>query len=257
MAAGAPIPIMVVEPPVSGKDTSVYGGEVQAVVSPVPSASPSSVTFTQTNTGAALTTPAPGVSTPTPPPGVVSQVQVNGVNVVQTQSAGTATADIGAPVNQAPTTPVYSYMSIEMSCINGSFSPGGLQPAYMHYIGWQWNGSSWVGDTNASTSDVYMDGPKCQDSLNPSESDYTIHIPGGDVRISTDTPFSSIIASQWSSTETSFDPNAIGLINPDGSVQCMVIGKTRDGSHVFKWDAANAGCQFGAIETSGSSVDGF
>lgn len=256
MSAATPIPIMVVEPPVANEDTSVYGGEVEAVVSPMPSSSPT-VSFSQNNSGAQLFTPQP-IGTPQPlPTGVIAQEVIDGTNVVQTQSAGTATATIGSPVNSTPSTPVYSYMSIDMSCVIGNFSPGAYRPPYEHHIGWKWDGTTWAPDDDATTADVYMDGPNCPDDPNPSESDYTVHIPGGDIRISTDTPFNSISASQWSNAETSYEPNANGMINPDGSVQCVVIGKTRDGSHIFKWDAANAGCMFGAIETSGSSVDGF
>lgn len=256
--AATPIPIMVVEPPVANKDTSVYAGDLQVVVSPMPSAVPS-VSVSQTDSGATIvSTPSPGPGqTPQPlPTGVIAQVQVNGANVVQTQSAGTASATVGAPINETPSAPVYSYMSIEPSCLTGMISPGGLQPAYAHHFGWQWTGTTWAPDDDVSSADVYMDGPNCT-AQNPSESGPIIHIPGGDVRISTDTPFNSITASQWSNAETSYDPNATGLVNPDGSFQCVVIGKTRDESHVFKWFAANAGCLFGAIETSGTSVDGF
>jgi hypothetical protein len=247
-----PIPVMVISSFQSGVDTSVYGGAVQAVVNPAPSASPP-VTFAQTNPDAVMVTPNPSASPEALPTGVVSQVYVNGTNAVQAQSGGTASATIGAPVNETPTTPVYSYMSIALDCGSG---PGGVAAGtaepYTNHFGWQWTGTTWAPDDDTSTADVYIDGPGCV-SDNQGEAQPTIHVPGGDTRLSTDTPFCSVLASQWVNSETSFVNPAIS--NPDGSYQLLIVGKTRDG-HVFKI-FPNHPFLFGAIETSGDSVDGF
>lgn len=261
--AATPPPIMVVSPPESGMDTSVYGGNMEAVVSPMPTAS-AATTFTQTNADAILQTPSPVPTGATPAPlptGVVAQAQIWGANTPQTQSSGVATATIGSPVDQSPTTPVYSYMSIALDC-NYSSSPVGygvVGGQYTLHFGWRWNGSQWIPDDDASTADIYIDGPHCLNSGNPSESDATVHIPGGDARVSTDSPFSSITVAQWQNAETSFTIGTVIQANPDGSNNGLVIGKTRAGL-IFKLfpNALQSGeGYFGGIEVSGSSIDGF
>jgi hypothetical protein len=258
--SGTPPPIMVVSAPESGIDASVYGGEVDAVVSPYPSASPS-VTFTQTNSAAAITTPAPPAEGQTPAPlptGVIAQVNVNGTNAVQTQSAGTATATIGAPVSAAPTTPIYSYMSIALDCYASGGIAGNNFGPYAAHFGWQWTGTTWTPDDDVSTADIYIDGPGCA-APNPTEASMTVHVPAGDIRLTTDTPFSSVAASAWVNSETSFTILQAITTNPDGSNTGFVIGKTAGGA-VFKLFPNALGTSagmFGGIEVSGDSVDGF
>lgn len=268
-APGAtPVPIMIVTAPDtnSGPESSAFGGEVQAVVSPMPSASPT-VTFSSTDAVAVINTPQPPVQGQTPqplPPGVVSQAFVNGNGAVQTQSAGNAAAVISAPVGESPTTAVYSYMSIALDCSPAS-AQSILPGATVNHFGWQWTGSTWIPDDNVATADIYIDGTNpgsgqpCM-APNPAESEITVHIPGGDTRITSDTPFSSVAASQWANTETSFTLLQAAQLNPDGSNNGFVIGKTRDGLHVFKLFPNAIGYTtgfFGAIGVSGDSVDGF
>lgn len=261
MDDATPIPIMVVEPPEISIDSSVYGGDLLVEVSPQPSASPT-VIVTQTNADATV------LSTPTPAPnqtpqpmasGVIADVSIKGANVVQGQSAGTATAAVGEPVNAEPTAAVYSYMSIALDCGSGPGGvAGGSASPYSNHFGWKYNGTTWVADDNVGDADIYVDGPSCV-ARNSSETYPTIHIPGGDTRLSTDTPFSAVSASQWSNSETSFVAEGInGMVNPDGSLQALVVGKTRDGSNTFKmFPNAFGNGMFGAIEVSGSGVDGF
>lgn len=259
MAAGSPLPIMVVSPLFAGMDTSVYGGNVQAVVSPVPSSSPA-VTFSQNNPNAVLQTPAPNGTPQVLPTGVVAQAAVFGANTPETQSAGTATANVGAPINETPTTPVYSYVSIALDCGPG---PGGIAAGsstpYTTHFGWKYNGSAWVADDDVNDADVYIDGPSCV-AQNTTESGLTVHVPGGDTRLSTDSGFNTLTAAQWTNAETSFTIAAAIATNPDGSNNGIVIGKTRDSVHVFKMFPNALGSTdgyFGAIEVAGVSVDGF
>lgn len=249
-------PIMVVSEPESGLDASAYGGQVEAEVSPLPAAPEPAVTFTQDNPNAVLSTPAPGASPQPLPTGIIAEAIVTGANAVQAQSAGTASATIGDPVNQTPTAPVYSYMSIVLDCNSGY---GVLGSAYTTHFGWKWTGSTWTVDDNVSDADVYIDGPSCV-AANPSESDVTVHVPGGDTRLSTDSAFNSVTASQWANGETSFTLTQAITSASDGSQTALVIGKTRDGSTTFKLfpNGLSAGQGFfGAVEVSGDSVDGF
>jgi hypothetical protein len=257
-ASATPVPIMVVSAPDANADVAVYGGAVQAVVSPEPAFTPS-VSFSQNNPNAVVVTPQPSASPQALPTGVIAQVFVNGTNTVQAQSAGTASAIIGAPVNQTPTTPVYSYMSVALDCHNPGDIAGGTSLGYAAHFGWKWTGSTWAPDDNVSDADIYVDGPSCVAS-NPSETVATIHIVGGDTRISTDTPFNAVSASLWANVETSFTTTTALMTNADGSVNALVIGKTRDGSHTFKLFPNEVGSNdgfFGAVEVSGSSIDGF
>jgi hypothetical protein len=260
-ASATPIPIMVVSSFQSGVDTSAYGGQVEAVVSPMPSVSPT-VTFTQTNANAkvvATPTPQPG-ATPVPlPTGVIAAEILASTSAVQAQSSGTASAQIGSPVNQTPTTPVYSYMSIALDCYPGPSNLVGAGSAnpYTAHFGWKWTGSTWAPDDNVSDADIYVDGPNCV-APNSSEGFATIHVPGGESQLSTDTPFSSVSASQtFSGTSVNLDP-VPPLTNADGSNNALIVGKTRDGLHVFKLFPNHLGFGiFGAVEVSGDSVDGF
>lgn len=253
-----PMPIMVVSPVSADMDASAYGGLVEAVVSPMPSAAPDT-TFSQTNPNAVLHSPAPGETTPS---GAVAFAQIFGANTPEQQSAGTATASIASPVNQSPSTPVYSYLSIDLECAWSFTSTPGTNAFSGAHFGWKYNGSQWIGDDNAADADIYLDGPGCSTtgSQNTSEANATIHIPGGDIRFSTDTPFVGLTASQWSSAETSFDLLVADTVNGDGSQNTVVIGKTRDGAHTFKLFPNSFGPTaqyFGAIEVSGAGVDGF
>jgi hypothetical protein len=257
-----PAPIMVTQPFYQGQ-TFATGGTVEALVSPLPSSTPQ-VTFSNTNTTTNIqtvsTTPAPNGSTPQPfPTGVVAEAVVSGSSVM-TQSSGTATANVGAPVNQAPSVPIYSYAGLAFDCTNASgYGYGIAGGEYTQDFGFQWNGSAWVPDNDPTTADVYIDGPSCEmmGSSNTSESGITMHIPGGDTRISTDTSYNTVSATQWQNAGTSFQLSLCLQLNADGSNDCLVVGKTRSGA-IFKLWPNNVGFgYYGAIEVSGSSVDGF
>lgn len=254
-----PIPIMVISAPEAKAIVNAVG-YVQAVVSPFPSAAPN-VTFTQTNPNAQIVpTPSPAPSsTPQPlPSGVIAQQYAQSTGI-QTQSAGTVSATIGSPVNAQPTTPIYSYMSIALDCYSPGDIAGGTSAGYAAHSGWQWTGSTWAPDDDISTADIYIDGPNCV-AKNPSESEATIHVPGGETRLSTDTPFTSVTVSQWANSETSFTTTQALAQNPDYSTNALVVGKTRDGARIFKlcpFAVEYNDGYFGAIEVSGDSVDGF
>lgn len=253
-SSSIPAPIMVVAPFFSGLNTSGYGGTAYAVVSPLPSASPPT-TFSQTNSNAVLTTPAPAPSGQTPAPlpsGAIASAIITSGSTVQAQVAGTATATIGSPVNAAPSTAVYSYMSIGLACQDQFQWDAGNN----NHWGWKWNGTTWVADDSPATDDIYIDGPACLRN-NPGEASTFVHVPGGDTRLSTDTAFYGVAASQWANSETSFA--LLSGTNPDGSSPYFVIGKTRDGQHTFKLYPNNAGppLYFGGIEVAGAGVDGF
>lgn len=264
MTGSTPIPIMVVSPLTSGMDTSAWGGTVQVVVSPMPLSSPST-SFALTDSDAVLQTPSPAPTGATPQPlpsGVIAQADVQSGSSPESQTAGVATATIGSPVNEVATTAVYSYLSIDLECKWSNTPVTGTNEYAGAHFGWSWNGSQWVGDDDVNTADIYLDGPGCRTagSTNTAEPNATIHIPGGDVRFSTDTGFSSLTASQWTNTETSFDMQVVDQVNPDNSQNTEVLGRTKDGLHTFKLFPNSFGPQaqyFGAIEVSGASVDGF
>ncbi len=245
MSVASPVPIMVVSAPESGIDASSFGGQVEAEVSPAPASTPA-VTFANTNPNAVLVTPNPSASPSPLPTGIIAQAIVKGSASVQSQVSGTASATIGAPVNQTPTASVYSYMSIALDANPG---PGGVAgPGYTAHVGWKWTGSTWTPDDNTADADVYIDASA------------VVHIPGGDTRLSTDTPFNAVAASQWANTETSFAISTAIQHNADGSNNGLVVGKTRNGSATFKLfpNTMEQGVgYFGAIEVAGASVDGF
>lgn len=254
LADTTPVPIMVLSTYTGGPADDGFGGQVYAMVSPLPSTSPS-VSYSTSTDSAKLSTPNPSESALPLPSGAIGYAYVNGTNATSPCS-GTASATIGSPVNESPTTKVYCYVPIAVDC---SYTPGtegygvGSGLYYQHF-GWQWNGTSWTPDDNATTADVYIDGPSCVD-VNSSETVPTIHIPGGDTRLSVATSFASVSATQWADSETSF---TIADANTDG----FVIGKTRDGSATFKWFSNTLepfpGGMFGGIETSGGAPgDGF
>jgi hypothetical protein len=155
-------------------------------------------------------------------------------------------------VNQTPATQVYAYRGIALYCampmISGAAS------------GWKYNGGTdWVPATNGQ-ADIYLSGPGC---TNPSgEAHPTLHIPGGATTISTDFAFCNLSASQWANTASTVDLGVINQMNPDGSFNAEIIGKTADGAHTFKlfpnsFGGISPGNYAGAVEVSGASVDGF
>lgn len=252
--AASPSPIMVLSTYTGGPTDDGYGGQVYAMVSPLPSASPS-VSYDSSTQGAALSTPNPAESPLPLPSGAIGYADVNGTNATSPCS-GTATATIGSPVNETPTTKIYCYAPIAVDC---SYTPGvegygvGSGLYYQHF-GWKWDGTSWAPDDDDTTADVYIDGPSCVD-VNAGETVPTIHIPGGDMRLAVSVSFAAVSASQWANSETSF---TLADANTDG----LVIGKTRDGSATFKWFSNSIqtypGGIFGGIETSGGAPgDGF
>lgn len=256
MVSGTPVPIMVVSP-MTAQDTigniggsNGFGGYVEAVVSPMPSSSPS-VTFTTDNPNSEFGTPGPSV---TLPPGVIAQEPIgSNPSAINVQSAGTASAAISAPVNQSPTTNVYTYRAISLEC--ASPLAAASSPA------WAWSGSTWNAVSTIAAADIYMTGPYCDAPFNSSESETTVHFPGGGVTISTDTPFSGIVATQWANTLTSADLAALITLNPDGSSNGEIVFKTSSGAVVKLFpNGISRGSNpdySGAVEVSGASIDGF
>lgn len=253
-APGAtPAPIMVVTAlaangTLDGSPSNIYGGTVQAVVSPAPSSSPSAA-FSNTNNAAVLGSISPA---PTLPANVVAEQNVTSGNVVDTQSAGTVTATISSPVNQSVQTPVYAYAPISVTCENPE--PAGSAP------GWAYVNSAWVTESTPAASDIYLTGPDCPGSFYAATADAALNFPGGGLLFSTDTPFSSLTASQWVATQTSVDMQTIDALNPDGSQNTELLAKTRGGA-IFKLFPNSFGPVpgdiSGAIEVSGNSIDGF
>ena len=255
-APGAtPVPIMVVTAlaangTLDGSPANVYGGVVQVVVSPLPSASPQ-VAFSNTNNAAVLATAAPT----TLPSGVIAQENVSSGNVVNTQASGVVTAAITNPISQSPQTQVYAYAPISISCANPE--PAGSSP------GWAYANGAWAPALSPGASDIYLTGPSCPGAFYATTPDPTyavLNFPGGGSTISTDTPFSSISATQWVNTETSVDLESINTPQPDGSFSGEVLAKTRSGS-IFKIFPNSfgpfPGDVSGAVEVSGASIDGF
>lgn len=251
MAASAnAIPIMVVSPiTTQGNVGAVYGGiggDVEVQVSPQPTSSPA-VTFSNTNAHAKLATPAPGTPQPLPS-GVVAQNPIFSDGTPNVQSAGAASAQIGPPVNQTATASVYTYLPISLECILQH--PGSASA-------WQWTGSAWA-TTDLAHADIYMSGPNC--ALASSEANAILHIPGGFTTFSTDVSFAGLTASQWTNTQTTLDMSTATQLNADGSTNDVIVGKTADGTHVFKLFPVSVGMNeeySGAVEVAGAGVDGF
>lgn len=258
--AGTPIPIMIVSPIDQGclpGDCTVQPfspqGVVQAVVSPQPASTPA-VSFTQTAAGVSIVptaSPAPS-STPNPlPTGVVGEAGVANNDTLNTQSAGTATATIGNPVNQQPSTQVYQYLAMAAVCNppDSNSSPG-----------WAWNGSAWVTVSDPAQADIYVTGATCNGLYASSGDSGTLHFPGGGMLFSTDNPFSGFTVAQLTSTsQTSASGSALTTANGDGSYNSILIAKTHDGKSVFKVFPTKSDGQnyIGAVEVSGAGVDGF
>lgn len=258
-----PIPIMIAAPieTVSGlgcvANECGVGGVVQVVVNPAPSASPAATTFANTAAHVkivATPTPQPG-ATPAPlPSGVIAEANVQNDGTDNVQSSGIASASIGAPVNQQPTTQVYQYMAVGLECTprDSTYSPG-----------WAWNGSGWVTVFNPSQADLYVTGSGCSGNFAVAGDTGTLHFPGGGTTISSDTPFSSVNASQWTNAQTGIAGSTLTAANPDGSVNAIIVAKTRDGQHIFKvfpnyMAAYGNGLDYaGAAEVSAAGVDGF
>lgn len=262
--AATPVPIMVVTSDTANGNSPgsgpAFGGQIEAVVSPMPSATNIPVTFSNTNSAATIAatpTPLPG-QTPMPlPTGVIAVNNVNATaGATNIQTAGTATATIGSPVNQSPQVLVFSYKSISVDCDQTDIGSA---------AGWKYDASSasWVTVTDPAQADIYLIGPKCPGAFSaPTTSGYAqLNIPGGGLTQSTDNVFASIVASQCTNTETSVDMGFINTINPDGSQNTEVCAKTRDGLHVFKLFPNSfgpyPGSIAGAVEIAGSGIDGF
>lgn len=252
MTAATPLPIMVVAPitaqgNIGANQSSNWGGTIQAEVSPAPASTPTT-TFSQTDPNAVLGTPIPF-----PTANVVSEAPIMGnSSTPNVQSSGVATAAIGAPVNLSPQANEFTYMAISLEC-KTPLDPGS-SPAY------QWNGTGWIAVSDPTQADVYLTGPQCTvPGFSSTENNMVVHIPYGGVNLSTDTPFSGLLATQWSNTETAVDLLTAGTVNPDGSQNTIIVAKTSGGA-VFKLFPLSVGYNDGydgAVEVSGSSVDGF
>ena len=264
-APGAtPVPIMVISAAnVEGGPGYAFGGTVEAVVSPMPSALPQ-VAFSQTNPNAviqATPSPAPG-ATPFPlSPGVVGVADINGTSAANPQAAGAASASLANPVNATVSVPVYSYGVIEVNC--ALQYPGDA-------AGFAWNGSSWTPETTVAASDIYSTEPLSGAPQAACAAPFTtplgttamIHFPYGAVAFSDDTPFSSLTASQWSNAFTSISCTTLMAPNPDGSINAEILFKTANGSIAKIFPNVVGGnsdqCDLaGAVEVSGDSIDGF
>lgn len=254
LTAGAtPVPIMIVNPAtVSGvfSNTSGYGGLAYAVVSPGPSSSPSAVV----TDGSAYASAAPTANPSSAPSGTVATYVVTSNNTgVGQQSASTVSVALGSPVNQTPTTAVYSYMSIALGCVGDP----GTSPAY------KWDGTTWQPQASSVGADIYLTGSKCTDAgfIDPTETYGTLHFPGGGSMLSTAVAYCDITAASWVNTQTTADLGVAITSNPDGSENGTVLAKTADGLHTFKFFPNDLGSypgnDYGAIEVAGSSIDGF
>lgn len=261
LTSGTPPPIMVVSPiasngTIGGSSANAFGGTVQAEVSPLPSATPS-VTFSTTTTDVLFQTPDPS-SSPQLPSGVVAQANVGSNPTVQNvQISASASAAIGSPVNQTPSDQVYEYKAISLECPNVTGIPmnPGSAPA------WAWDGSNWNPVTNLANADIYMTGPHCTGQYASSEVDTTIHYPGGGTLVSTDNAFNSLLASNYVNSTGSFATlTQMIMQNGDGSENAEILFKA--GTVLVKLfpNSIQTGTTpdfSGAIEVSGSSVDGF
>ena len=266
-APGAtPVPIMVLSPTgpndeFMGGTADSFGGTAEAIVSPMPSAAPH-VAFSVSGANAVLAStpsPAPGV---TSSPGVVGAVNVYGPNgSADSQSAGVVTAVIANPVSESPTTPVYDYESVALDC--GNVFPGDIPGA-------SWNGAAWVPATSPANADIYLTDST---TLNTGATQLVcpapwaqgnqpvLHTPYGGVTYNTDTPCAAFAASQWSNTFTSIPMATLGTLMPDGSLNSVILFKTANGAIAKICPVATGNAQQafygGAIEVSGSSIDGF
>ncbi len=269
MSAATPLPIMIMSPIANGMvGGSIFVGTnqqgvVQAIVSPSPGSTPA-VTFSQTDTSATIAptpTPAPGITPPPLPAGVVAENGVASNGVDNVQASGVATAAVGSPVNQSPSTAIYQYMALGVDCI--APTGAGHLPSGSGEPGWYYTGSGWAQTTDPTKADIYVTGSKCDGSYAVPGDNGTLNFPGGGTLISTDTPFSALAASQWANTETSVGMSALMLQNADGSINAELIAKTRDGLHIFKVFPNSVGGSAGdldyegAVEVSGAGVDGF
>lgn len=254
--AATPLPILLTSPIENGcvgpNCVAVGNNYVEAVVSPEPTATPIT---TFSNTAADVTIAATSLPSSAPTGAVAAaQVQNSGVNNVQ--STGTASAVIGAPVNQTATNTVYQYRAIGIECNTGgdtNYSPG-----------WAWNGSAWVTTSTPATSDVYVTGSSCDGAFAVAGDPGTLHFPGGGSLISTDTYFSTIAASSWTNTQTSATNTALTTANADGSYNAILLAKTSAStSVVFKMFPSAFGSNgsliiyVGPVEVTGAGVDGF
>ncbi|MHB1770094.1 MAG: hypothetical protein ACYCPH_03430 [Minisyncoccota bacterium] len=270
MSAATPLPIMIMSPIENGYiGGSIYVGTnqqgvVQAIVSPSPASTPT-VTFSQTDASATIAptpTPQPGITPPPLPAGVVAENGVASNGVDNVQASGVASAVIGSPVNQSPTTAIFQYMALGVDCIAPT-GPIGVLPSGAGEPGWYYTGTGWAQTTDPTKADIYVTGSKCDGSFAVPGDNGTLNFPGGGTFISTDTPFSALTASQWANTETSVGISALMLQNADGSFTAELIAKTRDGLHTFKVFPNSFGGSAGdfdyegAVEVSGAGVDGF
>lgn len=254
-----PVPIMVVSPISNGclgfDCVATGNGTVQAVVSPEPSSAPTT-TFSDTAPHVVMSPAALS----SPGPGVIAQADVSNDGTNNVQSSGTASATIGSPVNQTPTTQVYEYRALAAECVPGTYSNG-------YGPGYAWNGASWVVVSDPSQADIYVTGNGCSGNYNVAGDPGTLNFPGGGTFVSTDAAFSSLAASQWANTETSVLGSTLSTQNADGSTNSVLIAKTRGLNGVpvatFKMfpnmlGSDNGGFNYiGAVEVSGVGVDGF
>lgn len=254
----SPAPIMIISPNAPngefmGSPDDAVGGTALAIVSPMPSAAPQ-VTFSVNGVQPNLVptaTPAPGV---TPQPGVVGAINVSGSNAAEnTQAAGTVTATIGAPVSQAPTTPVYEYRGIDIDC----------EMLYTNDMqGATWNGTTWVAASSPSNADIYATytAPQCSAPW-VAGTQAVLHTPYGGVLFNSATPCSDFSASQWSNTFTSIPLATVGTMLPDYSFNSILLFKTASGNIAKLCPTAIGNATEpilgGAIEVSGDSIDGF
>lgn len=268
-APATPIPVQIVAPDYNGSnigydgclgnDCAVDQGEVLVIVSPAPSAMPTTTLSNDTPHTTVVPTPSPSPgTTPGPEPtGTVSVQTIQGDGTINVQTAGNIVATIGAPVNLAPTTAVYQYLGIALECnIDPRYPDGSSQ-------GWKWTGTAWQADPDPSTADIYVTGSKCNDGYGVAGDPGTLRFPGGGTFLSDDTPFSSVPASAWANTYTSMPMQSVlDTPNPDGSDNALLVAKTRSGV-VFKTYPLELGASAGTaiyvsgVDVSGAGPDGF
>lgn len=260
---GLGAPIAVVDGvPQAGSSRAWDTGQIEVMVSPEPSTTPT-ISYSVTGDNLAIQTPNPSQS-PNPLPSGVYARQYVGVSPSSSpnaQASGIASADISAPVSATPTTPWYLLKQISLECqFSNTVNPGVNDPGSQP--GWTYDATtnSWNAATSLATADIYMTGSHCFSPGYSDANDYlTIHVPGGDVRFTTDTSYFAIAASQWANSETSFILDPTELVQADLSYDAIVLGKTRDGSHTFLlFPATMSANEFtGEIQVSGAGVNGF
>lgn len=197
---------------------------VYAVVSPAPS--PSAVPSWVGPSGTGVQTPSPN---PSATPGVLT------VQSTLQSGSSTATATISAGGTQETVTPtIYTFASASLAC-DSSIKMGvtGQGIAFTQGVATAVN--------QPSSADIYIDGPACAAGFaNASETDSTLHVPGGAILLSANsTDLVGITTAQWSNQFTAIDLATLADYISQ-SQDFLLEGKTASGTY-FRIYFENAG----------------